>query len=469
MRAEVRDDIISLDSFVAAKFKFEEYLEILKKVGNYCFLDQFKHHFKNGAYIASQMEEYNLIKTEALNNNYKYIYLTDTSMKYLILKDDQRDFSNISKNSISVIKVNKYPSEKVLMSSALKFALLMERKVDISKESVVKQARRAFLHQYNIKTYDKEKKQLQDKLEAIKREYFKEEEIKNRMVEIFKKIDELEFGIGLKTLEKEKNNLIRKINDLEKEDEELGLLGMKRKKEIPGEINELKDKLKTVNRSIYLREQWMEIENNIKKINLEYSKIKNELKKIETIEDKNKEIESKFEKIENKIINLYDKSKIIILFQEKRIQFVILDTGNTKTAYGYLKMINEIKTLDYEVDILEIVIISYSEKRAKSLEAEFKETQKEREKTLKIMEQYEGKAGVKREERSGWLYEPPQHYKKAEDIYYNTPEVKIILLKETWYMENYKKNISYSEGYIKTKDKQAIEELKERFKKENMS
>jgi len=128
MIAMVRDDIISLDSFVQAKFKYEKYLLLLKNAGNYCFLDQFKRLFEKGETIAKNMEELNLIKTETLNNNYKYIYLTDTAMKYIILKDDPKDYTSVVKNKISVLKVNKYPSEKVLMSSALKFELIANGK-----------------------------------------------------------------------------------------------------------------------------------------------------------------------------------------------------------------------------------------------------------------------------------------------------------------------------------------------------
>lgn len=197
--------------------------------------------------------------------------------------------------------------------------------------------------------------------------------------------------------------------------------------------------------------------------------MKNELSKIESAEEKNKEIEFKFEKLKNKIINLYDKSKIITIIHDKGIQFAILDTGNTKTAYGYLKIINELKKLDYRADKIQIIIVSYSQKRAESLKSEFEETQKERIKALEIMEKYEKKTGIRREDRNTWLYDPPQHYIKSENIYYNTPKVEVRIIEVTWYMENYKKNVSYSESYIKEKDKKAIKDLKERFNKEKGS
>ena len=51
MKSIVRDDIISLESFVAAEFKYKYYLETLMKSGNYCFLDQFKRFIKKIVYI----------------------------------------------------------------------------------------------------------------------------------------------------------------------------------------------------------------------------------------------------------------------------------------------------------------------------------------------------------------------------------------------------------------------------------
>lgn len=128
MRAEVRDDIISLDTFVKARFYYEKYIDDLHQAGGYCFLDQWIQHYggKNkGRYLAEQLEESGLIKTKALNN-YKYCYLTDAALKYLKYKDDPRDFSKIKKANIPIKKLSSNPSEKVLMSSAIKFALMQK-------------------------------------------------------------------------------------------------------------------------------------------------------------------------------------------------------------------------------------------------------------------------------------------------------------------------------------------------------
>jgi hypothetical protein len=138
MKAIVRNDIISLSSFVVAEFKYKEYLEMIMKAGNYCFLDQFKRFIESGQTIVNGMIENNLIATENINKNYKYIYLTDTAMKYLYLRDSDEDFLNIKKNRISVRNVEKNPTEKQLISSVYKFHLLAQGEELIDKESILK-------------------------------------------------------------------------------------------------------------------------------------------------------------------------------------------------------------------------------------------------------------------------------------------------------------------------------------------
>lgn len=128
MKAIVRDDIISLETFVALRFKYEQYAEMLNDAGGYCFVDQFVEHFggKNkGRYLAKQLEDNGIISTKFLNN-YKYCYLTDAAIKYLTYKDDPRDFSALKKADIPVKKITPNPSDKVLFSSAMKFALMQK-------------------------------------------------------------------------------------------------------------------------------------------------------------------------------------------------------------------------------------------------------------------------------------------------------------------------------------------------------
>lgn len=468
MRAEVRDDIIGLDSFVAAKFKFEKYIQLIRDAGNYCFLDQFKRHFEKGAYIASQLEDSNLIKTATLNNNYKYIYLTDTAMKYLVLKDDPRDFSDVKKSSISVAKVNKYPSEKVLMSSALKFAIIAEGFDCIIKEKLINSLENKFYKQHDMKrNYEYNTYDLNSELSKLKDIIVNQKRIKS-VIDETEQLDMLKYSN--KVLKDKFELADSKIQELKKERESLNVLNKKRKKEIDEEIHQFYEAkgclVAYAEVKAITEKQRKQIESVIHEFENKCVEIEKQIERYNRAKEENKEKMQELEKLKNKVINLYDKSKIIVLTGKDVLQFCILDTGNTKTAYGYLKAINELKEFGYKFDKIQVVIFSYSKKRAESLKAEFEETQKERDKALNRMQKYEDETEVSRDNRKNWRYDPPEYYKNAENIYYNTPSIEILTMKNTWYMENYKKNISYSESYIKEKDKKAIKKLKEKLKKE---
>ncbi|MGK0469516.1 hypothetical protein, partial [Clostridium sp.] len=237
MKAEVRDDIISLDSFVQAKFKYEKYLLLLKNAGNYCFLDQFKRLFEKGETIAKNMEELSLIKTGTLNNNYKYVYLTDTAMKYLILKDDPKDYTGIVKNKISVLKVNKYPSEKVLMSAALKFEIIANGKNSlIIKENLINNLKAYFYSQKTVINLDEIKKEMED----IKLEYAKVMTVQTKTIAFLQTVLEVKFMQqqgDLNKLEAQKN---KELEDLKLERETLGsILDKKKRNEVSAKIIEI--------------------------------------------------------------------------------------------------------------------------------------------------------------------------------------------------------------------------------------
>lgn len=138
MTSIVRDDIIGLESFVDAEFKYKEYIEILAGCGGYCFLDQFERLIKddinyetneiiekrNGKYIAKKMEDAGFIKSEYFSN-YKYVVLTANALKYLYYRNVKRDFSDIPKNKIPIKNLSNKPSEKILFTSTMYFELAM--------------------------------------------------------------------------------------------------------------------------------------------------------------------------------------------------------------------------------------------------------------------------------------------------------------------------------------------------------
>lgn len=474
MRALVRDDIISLDSFVQAKFKFEKYLILLKDAGNYCFLDQFKRLFQKGDSIAKNMEEYNLIKTETLNNNYKYIYLTDTAMKYIILKDDAKNYDEVVKNKISVMKVNKYPTEKVLMSSALKFQLLAN---DISenrmfiKVNLINNVRESFYKQNlfvnnKIKIFEVEKE-----IEAINLGKGKACITQTNTIQLLQDILSISF-MQQENLCKVEIDKCNELKELEEEFLNLSILDIKRKKEIPKRIIVLKYELEKTKVCIELKNK---VNEQIKKAKIPLNFIDEKLNTLKKqIVVLNKEqikanaIEEQFTKLESKILNMFDKSKIVAYFIGDELQFKILDTGNTKTAFGYLKMISELKKF-YTFDKVSISIISYSLTRSKNLINEFNDTQIQKNKALKTMINYETSVRVTRKSRKSWKY-TPDFYLSAETIYCNTPEVnKISYDESTIALEIYKKNLSMSQNYIRNKDKKAIENLKEIFKEKSQN
>ena len=67
---------------------------------------------------------------------------------------------------------------------------------------------------------------------------------------------------------------------------------------------------------------------------MEYDNIKKQIEVLISHQEKNKEVEEKLEKLKNKVINLYDKSKIIVYFRGTKLNFLIFYTGTVKKAYG---------------------------------------------------------------------------------------------------------------------------------------
>lgn len=475
MKAIVRDDIISLDSFVAAEFKYRKYLEILKISGNYCFLDQFKKLVPKGQSIVNGMIKNNLIATENINKNYKYIYLTDAAMKYLYLKDSDEDFSEVTKNRISVKKISKNPTEKQLLASAYKFHLILEGDKLIDKESILKNIedymyiksiemdKQSYLDwvKESENQLDKHKAEVEklinqfEKIKKIRIDLFKETEIldmnnkenelqmlKLQYKEIEKKIEAKEKGInkfGVGDLYYQKEILELKIKFIEKdvllkskikENYETILLEIKHKKEKEtSSYNGLNNKLL-----------------NIKKIVKELTSV--ELETGEITPGKLKTAQREFEK-------LYDISKIIARLNGKTLEFIILDTGNFKTAYGYLKKVNELNSLKLGYENVKIILYSYAEHRASNLYKEFIKVRKDKQKNLGIIREY----NLQTNENPN----KPDFYLQAEKYYYNTPEFELEIKDDFFYIGKYKAIVSSGDKSIKRKDKKVIDELIDRL------
>lgn len=461
MRAIVRDDIISLDSFVAAEFKYKPYLEMIMKAGNYCFLDQFKRFVESGQTIVNGMIENNLIGMENINKNYKYIYLSDTAMKYLYLRDSEEDYSNITKNRISVKKVNKNPTEKQLLSSAYKFHLLAKGEELIDKESIMKSLEDFIFikrHNVNSEVYSNWYKGNQEKFKNVKAEI---ELLKNKKAEVEDNIFKFNKGLNLFDSSKEYNeylSLDSKCKGLESEIKEKSQKFLKAGiKELNSELDHLKNLKDEVYKSFLiknnaisnlnemmknLKEEIVTKENNLIEFEKKINKVAESVEEITL--PKAKEVQKAFE-------NLYNISKVIARIKMDTLEFIILDTGNFKTAFGYLKQINLIKELDLGIKKVSIIIYSYAEHRSYNLYNEFikaKESKIKAEKTMKVFNLKTNNAPNKTD-----------FYLAAKRIYDNTPEFDVETKDDFFYMKRYMEFVSSGTKSIKRKDKEAIDNL----------
>ena len=465
MKAIVRDDIISLDSFVAAEFKYKKYLEILKVSGNYCFLDQFKKLVPKGQSIVNGMIKNNLIATENINKNYKYIYLTDAAMKYLYLKDSDEDFSEVTKNRISVKKISKNPTEKQLLASAYKFHLILNGDLLIDKENILKN-----LEDYMYVKSIKMNKQRY--LEWIKESEEKLKKHNDEIVKLSKEsiitkniIDNLVEGTELLEIvnkEKEMKRLKSQYEEVKKD------IVIKEKGVIRLGKQELYKQREILEWKIHFIESELSLKYKFKK---RYdSLISDKNKMIEKEKDSHKALNDKvlnMKKVVEKLTNgelakvqrefekLYDISKIIARLNGKTLEFIILDTGNFKTAYGYLKKVNELNSLKLGYENVKIILYSYAEHRASNLYKEFIKVRKDKQKNLEVIREY----NLQTNENPN----KPDFYLQAEKYYYNTPEFELEIKDDFFYIGKYKAIVSSGDKSIKRKDKKVIDELIDRL------
>ena len=309
MKAVVRDDIISLNSYVAAEFKYKKYLYMLMKAGNYCFLDQFKKLVPSGQAIIAGMIDNNLVATENINKNYKYVYLTDTAMKYLYLRDSDEDYSKIQKNRISVKKVNKNPSEKQLFSSAYKFHLLFNNDDMIDKESILNElADLIFIESIN-KTRANYYKWIDKAMEDIKMNKQKVDKLISELNSFRYNFIEINDGINLEDLSsenKELRELNKKYYEIRKQIEDKSNSTFKfGLKELNQELENIAREIKYVERIEKIKKQVKRNVNNT--INIKRNEIKSKQNEIEEIENK---IKNKKELVEEVLSEVAKVSKV---------------------------------------------------------------------------------------------------------------------------------------------------------------
>ncbi len=454
MRAEVRDDIIKLETFVAVKFKYEKYIDMLHEAGGYCFLSQFAYHYGNneGRYIAKQLEEVGLIKTKAVSN-YKYCYLTDIAIKYLKLKDIEEDYSNKSKNQINVKRLSVTPSDKVLFASAIKFALIHEYEF-IGKKYYEEKLVEAFSEFYEC---NKERTtELEDKINSLKIEFKKEDiEAKKIFDNHINPLSKIYDG----NIEEEYKSIKDKIAELEIFIEEKNKGFFKNLKKEEDELNKLKIRLAKLEVVKKFKESLLKQKNDLE------IKIKN---KSDYIQKQEKELERLNIEINQKIFNVgdavkkaisyYDKSKIIFTLNNEKstLNMIIIDTGTLKNPYGYIDVLNKFSN-ETETESLnkKIYIASYSKKRADKLKEQLNKILIEKENKIKKIEDYKRNVDMSKY--------TPEFYKNAEKFINRVPNFTVKLIEDGHYIEPYKEPVSAKTGYIKPKDKDRFDDIKNRL------
>lgn len=460
MKAIVRDDIITLSSFVDAEFKYKYYLELLQKAGNYCLLEQFKTLVDGGAHIIKSMQASNLVATEYLNTTYKYIYLTDAAMKYLELRESEKDFSNMKKNRISVTKIKKNPSQKQLFSSAFKFHLLIKGdKVD--KPSTLSEFenclyKQAFKHDKDFLNGYFEN--INTQIETLKKNIDEEVDKVNIKIEFYsnmKNSSEITFtnddNNKRRELKLSKNKLTKELEEAQSKFVKLGVKDLEYQiKIIDNEIKYLDIKEKNFNDI----SQFFSSETQPMRVKIE--ELKEDLRKKKESRDTNKKyieetLNGKYEKVKKAISNLYDISKIIARIKGNTLEFIIMDTGSFKTAYGYLKQINSLKELELPYENIDIIIYSYADHRALNLYNEFESVKKAKEKALEKMKEYNLKTDSS-DTKSDF-------YIASKKIYDSTPDFNLVIKDDLYYMNKYISIISKLDKSIKLKDKKVIDDL----------
>ena len=174
--------------------------------------------------------------------------------------------------------------------------------------------RKSFYNQSNIIKINEIKKEMED----IRVEYNKIIIVRNKSVQLLQEV------LGVQFMHQE-NNLNEfeiqghaNLNVLEEEFQNLGILDGKRKKEIQEKIINLKHELEKNKFCIELERKVEEQIEKTKAPAIILARKYNDLKKLveehKKKQEKNKIIDEQFSNLENKILNMYDKSKVVVLF-----------------------------------------------------------------------------------------------------------------------------------------------------------
>jgi len=456
----IRGDIIGIETYFKIETYYKKYLQQIFDAGGYCFLDQFKNNNKNSVEIIEKMEEFHLIRKENYTNLYKYIYLTNTVLRYFYLKDDTKDYSSIPKHLISVKQLEKKPSEKKLLSSSIKYHLLFDEKNNyMIKENLLRELKDEFMNQNGLFALESKIEVLTSKKVKIKEEFNKAKESFDIIIVFSKAIQDSSFEFTETTLKEKQTNLI----ELNEKLESLRLIDVNKKIQTIKEIENIKGIIVKLKFQKKIDIEIKKIKEPLDKLNNEFIALGKQLKVLEQQKEDKKPVYESLNKLQIKIKNLYEQSMIIARLKDNTLNFNIIDTGNFKTATSYMKLINDLYIESYKINSITVQIISYSKNRAQNLKIEFEDVGKKKLKANKTMQKFEHDKGLSRSNRKNWKF-CPDFYIKIEKFYNNPTISNIKINDEVFYMETYKANSSQAPKYVKRKDIESVKTIKQNIK-----
>lgn len=349
MKAIVRDDIIGLESYVDAEFKYKKYIEVIAECGGYCFIEQVERLWKSegGRYLVQKMEDANLVKTHYFSK-YKYLVLTPNALKYLYYRDDERDFSDIPKNKIPIKNIKPKPSDKVLFTSVLNFE---HSQFGENNKFLLKKDHLEMLENSLKINNDLKIKKLDTDLSNLKEEYFKHKFAMERQEPIYIKLEESnkELNNKIKILDNEKLLLEEKSSFIKNNNNKI--------ESIEEIINHLKEII-SVN-SYCLKS----IDLTRKEMNDIAIKHNSKEKEIEQLYIEQREKNKLADEIIDKLITIRDVSKTICLIQNNKM--FLVSTFVKYHKLNYLEIIRDIISTcskkGIEITTVELNIISIFE------------------------------------------------------------------------------------------------------------
>lgn len=134
-KIEVRTDIIDPHTYLDIELDYKELLQEIYKCGGYALFQQLYKYFGNkskGYREIKKLENLLLIGSEQLNNN-KYVYLKQTSLKYLKYRNFETEVTESKVN-----RLLQKPGFRPIMNSVYCFEYLLEKKEYINEELSLK-------------------------------------------------------------------------------------------------------------------------------------------------------------------------------------------------------------------------------------------------------------------------------------------------------------------------------------------